>query len=53
MDSDHTSFQVGFRVTFTQPGVFDYKCSLHDALGMVRQIIVVPKPKAECKTKED
>jgi len=31
-----------FRVTFTQPGIFDYKCSLHDALGMVRQIIVVP-----------
>ncbi len=31
-----------FRVTFTQPGVYDYKCSLHDDLGMVGQVIVVP-----------
>lgn len=31
-----------FRVTFTEPGVFDYKCSLHDDLGMVGQVIVVP-----------
>lgn len=31
-----------FRVTFTKPGLFDYKCSLHDGLGMVGQVIVLP-----------
>lgn len=31
-----------FRVTFTQPGTFDYKCALHDDLGMVGQVIVLP-----------
>ena len=31
-----------FRVTFTQPGVYQYKCVLHDELGMVEQIIVLP-----------
>lgn len=31
-----------FRVTFTQPGTFDYKCSLHDDLGMFGRIIVLP-----------
>ena len=31
-----------FRVTFTQPGTYDYKCSLHDELGMVGRIIVLP-----------
>jgi plastocyanin len=31
-----------FRVTFTQPGVYQYKCVLHDELGMVGQIIVIP-----------
>ena len=31
-----------FRVTFTQPGVYQYKCVLHDELGMVGQIIVLP-----------
>jgi plastocyanin len=31
-----------FRVTFTQPGVYRYKCVLHDELGMVGQIIVLP-----------
>ncbi len=30
-----------FRVTFTQPGVYDYKCVLHDELGMVGEIIVL------------
>lgn len=31
-----------FRVTFTAPGVYDYKCSLHDNLGMVGRVIVQP-----------
>jgi len=31
-----------FRVTFTQPGVYPYKCVLHDELGMVGEIIVLP-----------
>ena len=31
-----------FRVTFTQPGVYLYKCVLHDELGMVGEVIVLP-----------
>jgi len=31
-----------FRITLTQSGTFDYKCSLHDELGMVGRIIVLP-----------
>jgi plastocyanin len=31
-----------FRVTFTAPGVYPYKCVLHDELGMVGQIVVLP-----------
>ncbi|HYL11261.1 MAG TPA: plastocyanin/azurin family copper-binding protein [Candidatus Acidoferrales bacterium] len=31
-----------FRVTFTQPGVYQYKCVLHDELGMVGEVIVLP-----------
>lgn len=31
-----------FRVTFTTPGVYKYQCSLHDNLGMVGQIVVLP-----------
>jgi plastocyanin len=31
-----------FRVTFTIPGVFPYDCALHDDLGMVGQIVVLP-----------
>jgi plastocyanin len=31
-----------FRVTFINPGVFNYKCSLHDNLGMVGEVIVLP-----------
>ena len=31
-----------FCVTFTQPGVYQYKCVLHDELGMVGEIIVLP-----------
>lgn len=31
-----------FRVTFTQPGVYNYKCVLHDNLGMLGEVIVLP-----------
>jgi plastocyanin len=31
-----------FRVTFTQPGIFNYICALHDELGMVGRVIVLP-----------
>jgi plastocyanin len=31
-----------FRVTFTQVGVFPYICALHDTLGMVGKVTVVP-----------
>lgn len=30
-----------FRVTFTQPGTYNYKCVLHDNLGMVGQVVVL------------
>lgn len=35
---DHTRF----RITFTEAGTFDYKCALHDNLGMVGKVIVIP-----------
>ncbi len=31
-----------FRVTFTRPGVYPYKCALHDGLGMLGRVIVLP-----------
>jgi plastocyanin len=31
-----------FRVTFKGPGTYDYKCALHDNLGMVGKVIVEP-----------
>jgi plastocyanin len=31
-----------FRVTFTNPGIFPYICSLHDVLGMKGRVIVLP-----------
>ena len=31
-----------FRVTFTQPGSYNYLCILHDNLGMVGQVVVLP-----------
>ncbi len=31
-----------FRVTFTKPGNFSYICALHDQLGMVGQVVVLP-----------
>lgn len=31
-----------FRVTFTQPGTYPYKCVLHHNLGMVGKVIVLP-----------
>jgi len=32
-----------FRATFTSPGTFNYFCGLHDDLGMVGTVIVVPE----------
>lgn len=29
-----------FRITFTESGTYDYKCALHDNLGMVGKVIV-------------
>ena len=37
-----TASATRFRVTFTGPGVYQYKCVLHDDLGMVGEIIVLP-----------
>lgn len=34
----HTRFEV----TFPNPGVYDYKCALHDNLGMLGRVIVQP-----------
>lgn len=34
--------QTVFRVTFTEAGTYDYKCALHDNLGMVGKVIVHP-----------
>jgi plastocyanin len=31
-----------FRITFTHPGTYDYICSLHDDLGMVGKVVVLP-----------
>ena len=31
-----------FRVTFLQPGTYDYICALHDNLGMVGKVTVLP-----------
>jgi plastocyanin len=31
-----------FRVTFTKPGTFAYKCVLHDNLGMLGKVVVLP-----------
>ena len=31
-----------YRVTFPQPGTYDYICALHDNLGMVGKVIVLP-----------
>jgi plastocyanin len=31
-----------FRATFTQPGIYQYKCVLHDELGMMGVVIVLP-----------
>jgi plastocyanin len=31
-----------FRVTFTAPGVYHYICALHDNLGMIGEVIVLP-----------
>ena len=31
-----------FRVTFTEHGTYNYKCALHDNLGMVGKVIVLP-----------
>jgi plastocyanin len=31
-----------FRITFPHPGSYDYKCALHDNLGMLGQVVVLP-----------
>ena len=31
-----------FRVTFTHPGTYNYICALHDNLGMVGKVVVLP-----------
>jgi plastocyanin len=31
-----------FRVTFTEPGTYNYQCALHDNLGMLGKVIVRP-----------
>jgi plastocyanin len=31
-----------FRATFTKPGTFNYRCLLHDNLGMKGEVIVIP-----------
>lgn len=31
-----------FRVTFTAPGTFNYICGIHDVLGMVGSVVVMP-----------
>lgn len=31
-----------FRVKFKEPGTYNYKCVLHDNLGMVGQVVVLP-----------
>jgi plastocyanin len=31
-----------FRVTFTKPGTYPYKCALHDGLGMTGTVVVLP-----------
>jgi plastocyanin len=31
-----------FRVTFTHPGVYNYRCVFHDNLGMLGRVIVLP-----------
>ena len=31
-----------FRVTFTKPGTYNYRCLLHDNLGMKGEVIVIP-----------
>ncbi len=33
---------ASFSVTFTKPGVYHYFCALHDYLGMVGTVVVVP-----------
>jgi plastocyanin len=31
-----------FRITFLHPGTYDYICALHDELGMVGKVVVLP-----------
>jgi plastocyanin len=31
-----------FRINFTAPGTYNYSCALHDTLGMVGKVIVLP-----------
>ena len=31
-----------FRVTFASAGTYDYICGLHDDLGMVGRVVVIP-----------
>lgn len=33
---------TSFTVTFTKPGTYQYKCALHDYMGMVGTVVVLP-----------
>src|SRR6266516_2247760 len=37
-----TDLNQRFRVTFTHPGTYNYRCIFHDNLGMLGRVIVLP-----------
>jgi plastocyanin len=40
LNSGYLWYGQAFRVTFTQPGTFNYHCSLHASLGMYGRVVV-------------